>query len=245
MAAPERAARAMQAAWENLVEREAGVVRLLAPSFVSSPEDPGYIKGYVAGVRENGGQYTHAACWFAKALAMIDRHEDAVQVLEWLTPVWHTRTREETDRYMVEPYVIAADVYYGDPHTGRGGWTWYTGSAAWFYRVALETVLGFSILGGEEILLCPRVPDAWPGFQLRYRHGKRGTVYVIQVSRQTAQATLDGRAIEQTAAGIRFRVEDDGQTHVVEAGLLMVQDPSGLTRSTESNNSGGSSALPK
>jgi len=213
---PDRAALAIQSAWEQLVDRESGVVRLLAPSFVEVPEDPGYIKGYVAGVRENGGQYTHAACWFAKALALLDRTEDAAQVLEWLTPVWHTRNREETDRYMVEPYVIAADVYHGAPHTGRGGWTWYTGSAAWFYRVVLESLLGFSISGGDEALIRPRVPDSWPGFQLRYRHGHRGTIYEIDASRSEGRSnSLDGQLLETVDGAVRLPLADDGLTHTV------------------------------
>ncbi len=219
MADSARAKQAMQSAWERLVDREAGVVRLLAPSFAECPEDPGYIKGYVAGVRENGGQYTHAACWFAKALAMLGRNEDAAQVLEWLTPVWHARYREEADRYLLEPYVIAADIYHGEPHTGRGGWTWYTGSAAWFYRVALETLLGLSIGRGKELVLRPRVPASWPGFKVRYRHGHRGTVYEIQASRVATGVTVDGRAVESCDDGVRIPIEDDGRTHVVIVGL--------------------------
>jgi cyclic beta-1,2-glucan synthetase len=174
------------------------------------------VKGYPPGIRENGGQYTHAACWFAKALALLGRNEDAAQVLEWLTPVWHTRSREETDRYMVEPYVIAADVYFGEPHTGRGGWTWYTGSAAWFYRVVLETLLGFSIANGDEVLLRPRVPSTWPGFQLRYRHGNRGTFYEIEASRSEGiGSSLDGAPLEIVDGVVRFQTVDDGKTHSV------------------------------
>jgi cyclic beta-1,2-glucan synthetase len=219
LASLERAKQAMQSAWDRLVDREAGVVRLLAPSFADCPEDPGYIKGYVAGVRENGGQYTHAACWFAKALALLGRNEDAAQVLEWLTPVWHARYREETDRYRLEPYVIAADIYHGEPHTGRGGWTWYTGSAAWFYRVALETVLGLSVSAGNALILRPRVPASWPGFKIRYRHGHRGTVYEIQASREATGVTVDGFALEAGKDGVRIPIEDDGKLHEVTVGL--------------------------
>ena len=216
VAGPERAARAMQSAWDELVDPRHGVVRLLAPPFADCKEDPGYIKGYVAGVRENGGQYTHAACWFAKALALLDRREEAVQVLEWLTPVWHTRNQDETERYMAEPYVVAADVYHGAPHTGRGGWTWYTGSAAWLYRVSLETVFGFSISGGDEAILRPRIPASWPAIQLRYRYGRRGTIYEIEVHRDGEPgARLDGKSLELVDGGVRFRLVDDGLLHSV------------------------------
>jgi cyclic beta-1,2-glucan synthetase len=229
---PARAKQGMNSAWERLLVREVGLVRLLSPPFVSCPEDPGYIKGYVAGVRENGGQYTHAACWFVQALAMAGRTDDAAEVLEWLTPVWHTRSLEATERYMVEPYVIAADVYDGDPLTGRGGWTWYTGSAAWFYRVALETVLGFRIREGRELVLRPRVPSSWPGFELRYRHGNRGTVYVIQANRRATQHTVDGRILEAADDGLTISIQDDGRSHDVELGLSIFQEPSESTRKT-------------
>lgn len=219
-ARPERAAQAMQAAWEELADVEFGVVRLLTPPFVNAKEDPGYIKGYVAGVRENGGQYTHAACWFVKALALLDRRDDAARALKWLSPVWHARSGEEADRYKVEPYVIAADIYHGAPHTGRGGWTWYTGSAAWCYRVAVETVLGLGIVNGCEMVLEPRIPDDWSGFCIHYRHG-RGTVYHIEVANpqgkaaRVRQATLDGAELATQGGRVQFRIEDDGASHTV------------------------------
>src|SRR5690606_4187172 len=141
-APPERAAQALDAMEEHLVSEEEGIIRLLTPAFDRTPHDPGYIKGYLPGVRENGGQYTHGALWAVRAVAEAGRTERAARLLEMISPVSHGRTPEEVATYRVEPYVIAADVYGVAPHVGRGGWTWYTGSAGWMYRVALESVLG-------------------------------------------------------------------------------------------------------
>src|SRR5690606_16391695 len=165
----ERAAAAMDAVERELVDEEAGLVRLLWPPFDRTPHDPGYIKGYLPGIRENGGQYTHAALWVVRALAELGRRDRAVELLERLTPQWHARDRAAVAVYQVEPYVIAADVYGVPPHRGRGGWTWYTGSAAWFYRVLVETVLGVGLEGGRILRLRPRIPDAWPGFEVLLR----------------------------------------------------------------------------
>src|SRR5690606_35987354 len=123
--------------------------------------DPGYIKGYLPGVRENGGQYTHAALWAVQAVAMQGDGNKAMELFQMLNPFNHSRTREEVERYRVEPYVIAADIYTATGHEGRGGWTWYTGSASWTYRVALESLLGFE-LRGNKLTITPRVPDDWP-----------------------------------------------------------------------------------
>lgn len=221
-AQPERAAKAMQSAWEQLVDAEHGLVRLLTPPFVHAKEDPGYIKGYVAGVRENGGQYTHAACWFVKALAMLGRREQAGKFMEWLTPVWHSRDQQGADHYKVEPYVIAADIYHGDPLSGRGGWTWYTGSAAWCFRVAVESILGFRILGGSEVVMAPRVPDGWKDFSLRYRSGTSGTVYDIRVANPAGlagsvrSAALDGVPLALEGGQVRFALAGDGGAHRVD-----------------------------
>ncbi len=143
-APPDRAARALDAAEEHLVDEDAGLIRLLSPpfDFALDPHDPGYIKGYVPGVRENGGQYTHAALWVVAALAKAGRRERAARLLAMLSPVAHTRGPADVARYKVEPYVLAADVYGAEPLTGRGGWTWYTGSSGWYFRVAVEAVLG-------------------------------------------------------------------------------------------------------
>jgi cyclic beta-1,2-glucan synthetase len=202
-AAPiERADKALDAMEEHLVSDADRLVRLLTPPFADTPQDPGYIKGYVAGVRENGGQYTHAACWAVRALAEAGRNERAAKVLEMLSPVTHSSTPEDVARYQVEPYVIAADIYGAEPHVGRGGWTWYTGSAGWMYRVALESVLGFTLEGGDTIRVKPVIPSSWPGFTIRYRLPDGTTVYEISVvndtigaGAQVASARLDGRPV--------------------------------------------------
>lgn len=180
-ASPERAAQAMKEAAARLITEDPGLIRLLTPPFVDTPHDPGYIKGYVAGVRENGGQYTHAACWVVMALAKLGRRDRAVELLKRLSPAWHTRSPEALQTYKVEPYVIAADVYGVDPHLGRGGWTWYTGSAGWAWRVAVESVLGLHLVQGRTLVIKPCVPDEWPVFEMDYRHPGSGTTYHIQV----------------------------------------------------------------
>jgi cyclic beta-1,2-glucan synthetase len=202
-AAPaDRTAQALDAMEQHLVSDEDKLLRLLTPPFQDTPQDPGYIKGYVAGVRENGGQYTHAACWAVRALAEAGRNERAAKVLEMLSPVSHSSTPEDVAIYQVEPYVIAADVYGADPHVGRGGWTWYTGSAGWMYRVALESVLGFTLQGGDTVRMKPVIPSSWPGFTICYRLPDGATVYEISVVNDTvgddagvSSATLDGQPL--------------------------------------------------
>jgi cellobiose phosphorylase len=218
-AAPaERAQQALDAMEQRLVSDRDGLIRLLAPPFVDTPQDPGYIKGYVAGVRENGGQYTHAACWAIRAVAEAGRGERAAQLLEALSPVSHALTPDAVATYQVEPYVIAADIYGADPHVGRGGWTWYTGSAGWMYRVALESVLGFTLEGGDSIRLKPVVPKAWPSFSIRYRLPDGATVYEITVRHagDAASATLDGEALAVEDGGIVAPLRADGRCHRVE-----------------------------
>jgi cellobiose phosphorylase len=164
-----RAEQAMDEVERHLVADEAGLIRLLAPPFEHTPHDPGYIKGYVPGVRENGGQYTHAALWVVRAMAELGRRDRAAHLLELLSPVSHAQTREQVALYQVEPYVVAADVYGAAPHVGRGGWTWYTGSAGWMLRVALESVLGVAIEDGDTLVVRPCIPDDWPGFRVTRR----------------------------------------------------------------------------
>jgi N,N'-diacetylchitobiose phosphorylase len=161
-----RAEQALDALEHRLASEPEQLIRLLTPPFVDTPHDPGYIKGYVAGVRENGGQYTHAACWAVAALAELGRHERAAPWLARLSPISHSRTPEDVRRYRLEPYVVAADIYGAPPHVGRGGWSWYTGSAGWWYRVALESVLGLRVENGRELLIRPCIPASWPGFRL-------------------------------------------------------------------------------
>ncbi|TFG87573.1 MAG: glycosyl transferase, partial [Gemmatimonadales bacterium] len=168
VATPARAEQVMDAVEEHLIRDRERMIRLLTPPFVDTPEDPGYIKGYVAGVRENGGQYTHAALWVVRAMAALGRRHRATALLEMINPVSHASTPEQVERYQVEPYVMAADVYGNAPHIGRGGWTWYTGSSGWMLRVALESVLGLRA-EGKTLVVAPCVPDDWPEYSITWR----------------------------------------------------------------------------
>jgi N,N'-diacetylchitobiose phosphorylase len=193
-AAPaDRAASALDAMERHLVSEQDGIIRLLAPAFDRTQHDPGYIKGYLPGVRENGGQYTHGVLWSIRALAEHGRCNRAAHLLEMLSPVTHGGSPERIARYQVEPYVIAADIYGVAPHVGRGGWTWYTGSAGWMYRVAIESVLGVELHRGCELRLRPCIPPEWPGFRLRYRMPD-GTAYSIAVERTSGpgDVAVDG-----------------------------------------------------
>ncbi len=201
-AAPaERASAAMRSVEELCVRWGEGLIRLATPPFDRSPKDPGYIKGYLPGVRENGGQYTHGAVWSAWAFARLGERAKAHAMHQLLDPVLHAADREGAERYVVEPYVMAADVYGQPPHVGRGGWSWYTGSAAWFYRFGLEGLLGLERVS-DELRLDPRVPAEWPGFEVRYRHGT--STYVLRARPGAAPANLVTRLL------------DDGEEHVVD-----------------------------
>ena len=167
----DRAERGMNAAVDRLVDRDARLVKLFSPPFDDGPLQPGYIKGYVPGTRENGGQYTHAAIWMVQALAGLGRSEEAFALWRMLSPVGHADAPDRVAKYMAEPYVVAADVYGMPPHVGRGGWTWYTGSAGWLYRAAVESLLGF-VKHGDEVHFVPRVPADWKEFELIIRNGK-------------------------------------------------------------------------
>ncbi|PAP76432.1 GH36-type glycosyl hydrolase domain-containing protein [Rubrivirga marina] len=216
--APEgRAEQALDAMEERLVDEDAGILRLLDPPFDTTPNDPGYIKGYVPGVRENGGQYTHAALWAVRALAEAGRCERAAPLLAMLSPVRHGDSPEAVATYQAEPYVIAADVYGVAPHVGRGGWTWYTGSAGWMLRVAVESILGFGIERGEAITLRPCVPESWPGFSLRYRlPDGSGTVYTIRAERgPEAGLVVDGEPAPSASGLWRVPLVRDGAEHEV------------------------------
>ncbi len=214
----QRTRQAMASLDRFLVRRDAGLVQLLDPPFDLTDKDPGYIRGYVPGVRENGGQYTHAAIWATMAFAELGDHERAWELLRMINPVNRARDPEGVAIYKVEPYVVAADVYAVAPHTGRGGWTWYTGSAGWMYRLILESLLGIH-LQGDKLRLTPCIPDDWPGYVMRYRY--RDTVYRIQVSRDAAatipKLSVDGE--EQAECAIPLR--DDRGQHQVE---LVVPD---------------------
>ncbi|HEY1042365.1 MAG TPA: glycosyl hydrolase family 65 protein, partial [Telluria sp.] len=207
---PERARIAMEQVDRQLVRRQARLVQLLDPPFDKGTLDPGYIRGYVPGVRENGGQYTHAAIWTAMAFARMGEVERAWELQRMLNPVSHAATPEQAAHYKVEPYVVAADVYAVAPHVGRGGWTWYTGSAGWMYRLIVESLLGIRLRNGA-LELAPLLPPDWDGFTLRYRY--RASLYLVDVRRAgQSSMSLDGKAVEGTA----ILLEDDGAEHRIE-----------------------------
>jgi cyclic beta-1,2-glucan synthetase len=219
-AAPrECAGMALDALERHLVSEGEGIIRLLTPAFDQTPHDPGYIKGYLPGVRENGGQYTHGALWAVRALAEFGRADRAARLLEMLSPVSHGRTPEEVQVYQVEPYVVAADVYGVEPHVGRGGWTWYTGSAGWMFRVALESVLGVELRDGCTLALRPALPPGWPGFALRYRVPGSETTYELTVrwsEDSGTTASLDGHPLEVEGHTAVVPLTRDGAVHRVE-----------------------------
>jgi cellobiose phosphorylase len=211
---PSRSRIAMNAVNERLVRSQSGIIQLFDPPFDKSELNPGYIKGYIPGVRENGGQYTHAAVWAVMAFALRGDHERAWELFQILNPVRHGSDPQHVATYKSEPYVVAADVYAVPPHTGRGGWTWYTGSAGWMYRTLVETLLGVN-LQNETLRLEPRLPGAWNTSKVHYRF--RQTVYHITFTRwlgggSTPAATLDG----QPLAGNVVPLTDDRREHTVE-----------------------------
>ena len=213
-----RAEQAMDAVRTQLVRRGAGVVLVLTPPFDQSAQDPGYIKGYPPGVRENGGQYTHAAVWTVMAVARLGNGDEAVELFHLLNPINHTRSAADVDRYKTEPYVVAGDVYAHPAHAGRGGWTWYTGSAGWMYRAGLESILGLK-RHGTRFELDPCIPAAWAEYSISWRHGS--TIYEISVAnpdhrcRGIAAAELDGDAMDPA----NIPLVDDGATHTVRVVL--------------------------
>ncbi len=176
-----RSRQAFQSAVERLVNHDSKIVLLFDPPFNESPTDPGYIKGYLPGVRENGGQYTHAAIWMTQAATLLGDGDLAMRLFDMLNPLNHTRTREGVERYKVEPYVLAADVYGNQQHSGRGGWTWYTGSASWMYRIAIESQLGIQI-SKDRLTIKPSVPSDWMEFRFTYRRGT--TIWKVHVKRR-------------------------------------------------------------
>jgi len=213
---PARAARAMGAVEEYLVHREQSLVLLFTPPFVRPRRDPGYIRAYPPGIRENGGQYTHGAIWAVMAFAALGDGDRVGELFSILNPVNHASTRAGLYRYRVEPYVIAADVYAESPHIGRGGWTWYTGSAGWMYRAGIEWMLGFR-LRGAALLLDPCIPRIWGGFSVHFRyHGSRYEITVENprgVTRGIERVEVDGARAELGPDGLPL--VDDGATHRV------------------------------
>jgi cellobiose phosphorylase len=212
---PARSREAMQAVQQRLVRQPARLIQLFDPPFDKSPLNPGYIKGYIPGVRENGGQYTHGAIWTTMAIALMGETERAWELFALLNPIHHGATPKAIATYKVEPYVVAADVYAMAPHTGRGGWTWYTGSAGWMYRLLIETLLGLN-LEGERLRLAPRLPKGWPSLKLHYRY--RRTIYHITINRLTADAAGGNQFIVdgQEQPGETISLQDDQREHFVE-----------------------------
>jgi cyclic beta-1,2-glucan synthetase len=210
--------RALDAVRAQLVQRGTGVVLLLDPPFDRTAQDPGYIRGYPPGIRENGGQYTHAAAWVVMAVAAQGSGDEAVELFHLLNPINHSRTRADVERYQAEPYVVAGDVYAHTQHAGRGGWSWYTGAAGWLYRAGLESILGLK-RSGSTFAIDPCIPSSWPEFSIAWRCGR--TRYEIAVHnpdrqcRGVASAELDGRPVNHRAVPIL----DDGRTHEVKVVL--------------------------
>jgi cellobiose phosphorylase len=212
---PQRSRQAMTAVDKRLIRRTDKLIQLFDPPFDKSSLNPGYIKGYIPGVRENGGQYTHGAIWATMAFAIMGDHDRAWELFALLNPIHHGGTPQQMATYKVEPYVVAADVYAVAPHTGRGGWTWYTGSAGWMYRLLIETLLGVN-REGDQLRLTPRLPESWHTCKIHYRY--RQTVYHITVTQLAAEAAegnqliLDGEELAVTSVSL----VDDRREHFVE-----------------------------
>jgi cyclic beta-1,2-glucan synthetase len=243
---PVRAAKAMAAVNEHLIRRGDGLVLLFSPPFDRTPLEPGYIKGYPPGIRENGGQYTHGALWSAIAFAILGDGDKAAELFSMLNPINRSSTRAAIQRYKVEPYVVSADVYSRPPHVGRGGWTWYTGSAGWMYRAGLEWILGFRVQG-TTLFLDPCIPKTWQGFEIEYRYRSANYKIAVEnpggVSRGVSTWALDRVAQSAPPPGspVCVSLADDGATHHVRVVIgvpkssphEMVQSPSLLVPSSQ------------
>jgi cyclic beta-1,2-glucan synthetase len=214
-----RGRQAMESLERRLVRQEDRLLLLFSPPFDRTSLDPGYIKGYPPGIRENGGQYTHAAVWSVAAFSMLGEGDKAVDLFNLLSPIHHASRRADSHRYKVEPYAVAADVYSKPPHVGRGGWTWYTGAAGWLYRAGIEWILGFR-KKGSALCIDPCIPRGWKHFEIIYKH--EGSVYNISVEnpkgvcRGVSAVTLDGKRL---AGEARVPLSDDGRDHQIRVVL--------------------------
>ena len=212
-AEPGRGARAMAAAEKHLVRAKDGLILLLTPPFNHTDHDPGYIKGYLPGIRENGGQYSHAATWMLIAFAALNEGDKAAELFRMISPIHRTSSRAGVQKYKVEPYVLAGDIYAEPPHVGRGGWTWYTGSAGWLYRAGVEWILGFR-LRGMTLSIDPCIPRNWPAYSVEFKY--HSALYKIKVenpsgvSRGVALTELDGKL---QAGSVNIPLVDDGAVH--------------------------------
>jgi len=239
---PKRSLEAMRSMSDHLIRAKDKLILLFTPPFNTTPKDPGYIKGYLPGVRENGGQYTHAAAWCVCAYAKMGMGDKAAELFSMLNPINHALTRTNVGLYKSEPYVMAADIYGHAPHVGRGGWTWYTGSAGWMYRSGVEFILGIE-QRGNKLHFNPCIPKQWSGFKVIYQHGAEpgviplaerkdltatikihkiiSTTYEIQfenpnhVSQGIKQIELDGLLVGNEM----FELKDDHKNHVVKVTL--------------------------
>jgi cyclic beta-1,2-glucan synthetase len=213
----------MAAVERELILPQDGLALLFTPPFDRSAHDPGYIKGYPPGLRENGGQYTHAALWSVMAFARLGEGDKAAALFWMLNPLNHARTRTDMHRYKVEPYVVAADVYAAPGHVGRGGWTWYTGSAGWMQRAGVESILGLRVESGV-LHMDPCIPRSWPSFEMTLRWGAARYEITVEnpqsVQRGVAEAELDGVAI--AARPVSVLLNDDGAVHrlIVRLGAI-------------------------
>ncbi|UJP64716.1 GH36-type glycosyl hydrolase domain-containing protein [Mongoliitalea daihaiensis] len=232
VASPERGAESLKALEQQLVSEEKKMIRLLTPPFDKTDKDPGYIKGYIPGVRENGGQYTHGALWAVKAFAAMGMGEKAVRYLHMINPINHSLDKASANVYKVEPYVIAADVYSEDILSGQGGWTWYTGSAGWMYRVALESVLGIQIRG-NSLLLNPAISENWEGYTVDMRLDDEETRYHIQLLNPEKlqggllSGTVDGEEVRFDAVPAEIFIYQDKKQHHIR--LQIIPFPIGIT----------------
>ena len=211
-AAPDRGLQAMQSVYDHLVRQDVRIIELLAPPFDTSEPSPGYIAGYVPGVRENGGQYTHGATWTAMAFARLGQVERGWEAFSMLDPTKHGDSAERIARYKTEPYVTAGDVYAFAPHAGRGGWSWYTGSAGWMYQLLVESLLGLC-REGERLAVRPLMPAGWAQFEIRYRY--KTSTYAITCQAVASDAEAGLRIDAVAASGDHVPLVDDGRTHAV------------------------------
>ena len=222
-AEPARAKLAMAAVEEQLILEESKLALLFTPPFDKTPLEPGYIKGYPPGIRENGGQYTHASTWSVFAFASLGQGDRAGQLFSMLNPINHARTRAQVHRYKVEPYVVAADIYSVAPHVGRGGWTWYTGSAGWLYRAGLEAVLGFRVRG-TCLTLAPCIPRRWPRFEIVFKYRRARYEIAVEnpdgISQGVARVEIDGAPLSSVDdAQARITLLDEANTYRVRVVL--------------------------
>jgi len=221
-----RPAFAMAAVDRELIRPNDRLALLFTPPFDLTTLDPGYVKGYPPGIRENGGQYTHAAAWSVIAFAALGQADRATELFAMLNPINRAATARDVERYKVEPYVVAADVYSVAPHAGRGGWTWYTGSAAWMYGAGIGSILGLR-LQGDRLRLSPAIPAHWPGFEVVFRH--RSARYDIRVEQRARPGGASGRpghvhsidldGVPLPPGETQIALADDGRAHVVRVAL--------------------------